>query len=75
MSKINKDEAAAMVVEMSNALSDEGHVPLFLVGGKEIGEGYRNYTVAGATSRDHVLYVLKRLVKLFEGTANDVGGN
>ena len=76
MSEISKAESDRMVLQMNNALAAQDCVPLFMVGGKEIGGGYRNYAIAGDIDRDHILYVLKRLIKLIDGTVSrEVEGN
>lgn len=64
MSEIDRNDAAVMAVQMSQALADQKCVPLFMVGGKELGGGYRDYAIAGDIDKDHIRYVLKRLLKL-----------
>ena len=69
MSKIDQTDAAVMAVQMSKSLTDQGCVPLFLVGGKEKGGGFRDYVIAGDLDREYITYVLKRILMQIDGTA------
>ena len=68
-----------LVAKMSLAAIEQGHVPLFLVSGKEIGGGYRDYSLAlasDAIDREYVLYVIGRLQKLLDGSVSkEIEGN
>ena len=69
MSELSRNEAAIMAAQMSNALAEQGCVPLFLVGGKEKGGGFRDYAIAGDLDREYVTYVLRRILMQIDGTA------
>ena len=72
MGKKNKTVMEVENVSMMAAgILNSEHIPLFIVGGKEIGGGFRDYTMVGrpGMESDHILYVLKRLVRILDGTA------
>ena len=65
-------------VEMALAVMEQGCVPLVLIGGKEIGAGYRDYVIAGApgTTTELITYIVERLPTILDGTvAKDIERN
>lgn len=74
--KITEQDALDLCAMMAQSSNGMGHVPLFMVSGKEIGGGFRDYAVHGLQDPEYVLYVLKRLIYLFEGNSKkDVESN
>jgi len=64
-------EVADMAADMCAAALSQGHEPLFLVSGKELGGGHRVYSIAAAgghVSREHIAYIVGRLQKQLDGT-------
>ena len=57
---------------MIQAILEQGCVPLVLIGGKEIGAGYRDYALAGAPgmTAEHVAYIAQRLPRILDGTTS-----
>ena len=57
---------------MIESILAQGCIPLMMIGGKEIGAGFRDYVVAAhqELGKDGIIYILRRLLGLMDGTHN-----
>ncbi len=65
-----RDSNIQLGADMMAAVIKKGHTPLFLISGKEIGAGYRDYSIAchKELPKDYLVYVLTRILKHLDGS-------